>query len=246
MAANGPKTFVLVHGAWHGGWCWSRVAAVLRARGHIVTTPTQTGLGERSHLLSGDVTMDVFVDDVVNHLVWNDLRDVVLVPHSFAGCSVTGAADRVPERIGLLIYLDAAIMEDGETWFSLLPPDMAEDRRKLAEVSSGGVSLPVGSMESLGVTKPEDLAFVEARLTPHPFATFTTPVTLDHPAGNGLPAHYITCTDPVYRPAQGALARAQERGWPVHELRSGHDAMVIAPEATADLLEAVAFMESGD
>ena len=212
MATNKSHNFVLVHGAWHGGWCWSRVADILRQRGHQVTTPTQTGLGERSHLLAPDITMSVFVDDIVNHLLYEDLHEVVLVGHSFGGAPITGAADRVAERIAMLIYLDAAIMEDGETWFSLLPPEIAEDRRNLAETSSGGLSLPVGPMENLGVTKSEDVVFLESRLTPQPFATFTTPVNLDHPAGNRLPAHYITCTDPVYVPAQGALKRAQERG----------------------------------
>ncbi len=235
-----PRTFVLVHGAWHGGWCWSRVADILKARGHHVTTPTQTGLGERCHLLSREVTMSVFVEDIVNHLLYDDLQDVVLVGHSFGGAPITGAADRVDERIAMLIYLDAAIMEDGETWFSLLPPEIAEDRRKLAEASSGGISLPVGPMENLGVTRPEDVAFLDSRLTPQPFATFTTPVNLDLPAGNGLPAHFITCTDPAYVPAQGALERARERGWPISELKAGHDAMVIEPEATANLLEEIA------
>jgi len=123
-------TFVLVHGVWHGGWCWSRVAALLRARGHRVTTPTQTGLGERSHLLSPAITMDTFVEDIVRHLEWEDLQDVVLVGHSFGGAPITGAADRVLERIGRLIYLDGAIMEDGETWFGLLPPDIAASPRR--------------------------------------------------------------------------------------------------------------------
>ena len=125
-------TFVLVHGVWHGGWCWSRVAARLRKRGHRVTTPTHTGLGERSHLLSKSITMDTFVDDIVGHLTWEDLKDVVLVGHSFGGAPISGAADKVPERIKRLVYLDAAVMEDGETWYGLLPPEIAVDRKKVA------------------------------------------------------------------------------------------------------------------
>lgn len=230
-------TFVLVHGVWHGGWCWSRVADLLRDRGHHVTTPTHTGLGERSHLLSKAITLDTFVEDLVGHLAWEDFRDVVLVGHSFGGAPITGAADRVPERVRMLVYLDGAIMEDGETWFGLLPPDIAASRQKAAEEATGGLSLPIAPVESFGVTEPDDVAFVESRLTPHPLATFSTPLRLGNPAGSGLAARYITCTDPEYLPAKLGLGRARDRGWPVSELKSGHDAMVIAPQATADLLE---------
>jgi pimeloyl-ACP methyl ester carboxylesterase len=240
IESSKTRTFVLVHGVWHGGWCWSRVAEKLRARGHRVTTPTHTGLGERSHLLSSSITMDTFVEDIVGHLTWEKLEDVVLVGHSFGGAPITGVADRVPERIAMLIYLDAAIMEDGETWFGLLPPDIAASRQKAAEESSGGLSLPIAPVDSFGVTKPDDVAFLQGRLTPHPLATFSTPLRLAGPAGNGLPARYITCTDPVYVPAKLMLERARDRGWPASELKAGHDAMVVAPDATADLLEKLA------
>lgn len=235
--AQASKTFVLVHGVWHGGWCWQRVADILRARGHRVLTPTHTGLGERCHLLSKDVTMAVFVDDIVNHLRWEDLNDVLLVGHSFGGAPITGAADACPDRIALLIYLDGAIMESGETWFGLLPPDIAEDRMKAAEETSGGVSLPVAPVESFGVTDPEDIAFLQPRLTPHPVATFSTPLELHGPTANGLPAAYITCTAPAYGPATLGLQRVKQAGWPIAELATGHDAMVTAPLKTADLLD---------
>ena len=238
MASNiTPKTFVLVHGVWHGGWCWKRVADVLRSRGHHVTTPTQTGLGERSHLLSASITLDTFVEDIVNHLIWEDLSDVVLVGHSFGGAPISGAADRVPTRIAGLIYLDAAIMEDGETWFGLLPRDLVADRTQVAQDFSDGISLPPALPESFGVTDPDGAAWLTRRLTPHPFATLTTPLRLKHRCGNGLPAHYITCTSPAYRPAAVCRERAETRGWPVSPLASGHDAMVTEPVATADLFE---------
>src|SRR5436309_5946121 len=122
-AATG-KTFVLVHGAWHGGWCWAKIAATLRSRGHTVLTPTQTGLGERSHLLSKSITMDTFVEDIVNVLKFEDLKDVTLVGHSFGGPPITGAADRVPERIRQLIYLDAAMLQGGQSVFSLISDEL--------------------------------------------------------------------------------------------------------------------------
>jgi pimeloyl-ACP methyl ester carboxylesterase len=239
-AERKPLKFVLVHGIWHGGWCWSRVADILMARGHRVTTPTHTGLGERSHLLSRSITMATFVDDVVNHLSWEDLTDVVLVGHSFGGAPITGAADRVPERIAKLIYLDGAIMENGETWFALLPTDIAEARRKMADEATGGLSLPAVPVENFGVTEPDDVAFLEPRLTPHPLATFSTPLDLKNPVGNGLEAHYVMCTDPAYMPANLGHERALRKGWPIAELKTGHDAMVMAPLATADLLESLA------
>lgn len=234
------QTFVLVHGVWHGGWCWSRVADILTARGHKVTTPTHTGLGERSHLLSDKITMATFVDDIVNHLTWEDLGEIVLVGHSLGGAPISGAADRVPERIAKLAYLDGAVMESGETWFGLLPAEIAVARRRAAEAANGGLSLPVAPAESFGVTTPDDVAFLESRLTPHPLATFSTPLALKNPAGNGLEAHYITCTNPAYVPAKRSLERARQKGWPIAELRTGHDAMVTAPLATADLLERLA------
>ena len=240
MAASRPRHFVLVHGLWHGGWCWDRVSPILRARGHEVTAITHTGLGERCHLLSADITVDTFVADVVNTLVWRDLSDVVLVGHSFGGIPITGAADAVPERIGKLVYLDAAVVEDGESWFGLLPEDIADARRKQGEESSGGVSLPVAPVENFDVTDPGDKAFLEARLTPHPMGTFTTPLRLNNPVGNGLPVAYIACTAPAYPPAEGSHARARAKDWPYFELATGHDAMVTAPGDTADLLEKLA------
>jgi pimeloyl-ACP methyl ester carboxylesterase len=233
-------TFVLVHGIWHGGWCWRQVADILRDRGHQVTAPTHTGLGERSHLLSESITLETFIEDIVNHLKWSQLRDVVLVGHSFAGAVIIGVADRVPERIASLVFLDAAIMEDGETWFGLLPKEIAEDRLAKAQATSGGVSLPVPPPQSFGVTDPDQVAYLEQMLTPHPLATCTTPLKLEGPPGNGLPLHYIVCTNPTYPPAAAMHERARRAHWPISELATGHDAMVIAPQETADMLEKVA------
>ena len=107
-------TFVLVHGAWHGSWCWKRVRQDLQARGHAVFTPTLTGVGERSHLLARNVDLETHVLDVVNLIAWEDLHDLVLCGHSYGGCVVTGVADRLPERIRALVYLDAFVLDDGE------------------------------------------------------------------------------------------------------------------------------------
>jgi pimeloyl-ACP methyl ester carboxylesterase len=235
--ATRPKTFVLLHGAWHGGWCWERVASALRARGHRVTTPTQTGLGERAHLMSPDIDLELFTTDLVNHLLWEGLSDVTLVGHSFGGNAITGVADQVPERIARLIFLDALVPVSGRSPFDDYPPDVIAERTRQARHSSGGVSIPAPAASAFGVTRPEDAAWLESRLTPHPLNTFNTALNFRGAPGNGLPAEFILCVDPVYGNIQDSLSRAQDHGWPVREIATAHDAMVTAPGALTDLLE---------
>src|ERR1043165_1886516 len=174
--AAGGKTFVLRHGAWHGGWCWGKVATALRSRGHTVFTPTQTGLGERSHLLSKSITLDTFVDDILNVLKFEDLRGVILVGHSFGAPPITGTADRVPERIKQLIYLDAAMLQGGQSVFSLLPEEIVTARKKAAQETSGGLSIPPPPAASFGLSDPAQQAWLAARLTPHPLGTYESPL----------------------------------------------------------------------
>lgn len=231
-----PKTFVLLHGAWHGGWCWDRVAAPLRARGHRVTTPTQTGLGERAHLISDKITLETFTDDLVNHILFEDLRDVVLVGHSFGGNAISGAAERVPERIAELVYLDATVIGPGECPFDLMPEEVATERRRLAQQSSGGVSIPCPPASAFGVLDPIDARWLEARLTPHPISTMESRIPITGAPGATLPKRYIACVDPIYPALQQVRDRVAAAGWQVDELRTGHNAMVSAPDALTDLL----------
>jgi pimeloyl-ACP methyl ester carboxylesterase len=235
-----PLTFVLVHGAWHGGWCWRHIAEILRTRGHAVTTPTQTGLGERSHLLLREITLSTFVADIENHILFEDLNNVVLVGHSFAGSIISGVADRMAERIDRLIYLDALMLQSGETPMSRVPEDIAAERIRLAEEASGGLAIPAPPASAFGVTDPGQAAWVGSLLTPHPLNTYLSNLTFDNPLGNGLPADYIVCADPLYLPLEDARNRTRQLGWPMHDLPTGHDAMVSAPQATADLVEAIA------
>jgi pimeloyl-ACP methyl ester carboxylesterase len=240
MPTANRKTFVLVHGAWHGSWCWRAVAAGLRERGHTVHTPTQTGLGERAHLISKSITLDTFVDDIANVIKYEELDDIVLVGHSFGGSSISGVADRMPERIRRLVYLDSSILENGQSPFSRLPKDIVEARTKLAETSSGGLSIPPPPASAFGVTDPAQAKWLEARLTPHPFSTFASPLNLAHKVGNGRPATYIVCADPVYAPLQSSRDWVRKNGMTVREIRAGHDAMVVAPEALTEMLMAEA------
>lgn len=235
-----PRKFVLLHGAFHGAWCWREVATALRQRGHIVTTPTQTGLGERHHLLSPNVTLKTFIADLTEHIRYGEMSDAVLVGHSFGGLAITGAADRIPGRLRQLIYLDSRIVQNGECSFDSSPPAVVAERRRQA-AERGGLSLPPPSPEAFGVP-PGPLADRVARLlTPHPFVTMTNRMRLTHPIGNGLPCSYIACTAPAYASLAACRewARAQP-GWTYRELATGHDAMITAPRETANLLEELA------
>ncbi|MDB5852444.1 MAG: hypothetical protein JWR22_485 [Herminiimonas sp.] len=229
------KTYVLVHGAWHGAWCWRDVASGLRQAGHRVFTPTQTGSGERAHLLSRDITLDCYVRDVVNLLEAEDLSDVVLVGHSFGGISISGAADRVPHRIRHLVYLDALILNDGQSAFSMIPADVVAMRRALA-TASGGVSIPVPDPAAFGVTVPEQAAWLRKECTPHPLSSYEDVFRLKGVVGNGLPATYVAVT-PHYVPTTASRDYAKAReDWHYAELEAGHDAMVTTPGSLIEIL----------
>jgi pimeloyl-ACP methyl ester carboxylesterase len=227
-------TYVLVHGAWHGGWCWKTVAQLLRAQGHRVFTPTLSGLGERAHLLSKAINLGVFIQDVVNVLEYEDLSDVVLVGHSFGGLAITGAADRVPLRIRQLVYLDAVVLEHGQTAFSRLAPEIVAQRIAQSNESEGGLSIPVPPASAFGVFEPAQVALLERNCTPHPVKTFNDLMTLNGPVGGAIPKVYIQCIDPVYEPLQASRDFVRAQGnWIWDEIETGHDAMISAPEALA-------------
>ncbi|MEU6645582.1 alpha/beta hydrolase family protein [Saccharomonospora sp. NPDC046836] len=226
--------FVLIHGAWHGGWVWQRVAPLLRAAGHEVHAPTLTGVSDRAHLLSPSVGLSTHAQDVVALIEAHDLDDVVLVGHSYAGQVVTAVADRVPERLATRVYLDAFVGDDGDAAIDLLPEQVAHHYRESVAGPGFGWLIPVRSLTVLGVSEQADLDWLGARLTPHPWLTYTEPLRL---SGNhdAVPAAFVECTDwmRVFRTQAG---KAAERGWPVHHVATGHEAMVTAPKELADVL----------
>lgn len=232
-------TFVLVHGNWHGGWCWVRVADGLRAEGHRVLAPTQTGLGERRHLSSPSLTVDSFVTDIANVIEAEELREVVLVGHSFAGIVISGAADRMADRMRRLVFLDAVILQDGQCLLDGLPPEAAGQRRQAIRDNEAH-GIPPPDPVAFGVTGP-DSDWLLRRLTPQPAHTHDTPLRLAHPLGNGLPCSYVACIEPALANIEPSRrwARAQP-GWDWHELRTGHDAMVTAPGELTRLLGSIA------
>ncbi len=231
-----PKTtFVLVHGAWHGGWCYKRVAAPLRARGHEVYTPTLTGLADRSHLLSGAVNLSTHIADIVNLLRWEELTDVVLCGHSYSGMVITGVAGIVPERIRSVVYVDGYVPEEGQSGLDMMP----EYYHKLFLASaskSGGLYLPPISPEVIAVN-PRDQAWVAAQCTAHPYASFVE-------AGTGRAAidrlekrMYIYASGWGTTPFTPIYERLKaDPAWIVRTAPCGHDVMVDMPDLLVDLL----------
>ena len=231
--------FILVHGAFHGAWCWRPVAELLRARGHRVAAPTMPGLGERRAEPHAAVTLRDFGRALTDHLFFEDVSDAILVGHSFGGAPIAFAAEHAPDRIRGLIWLDALIPAPDGTPFDWFGPEIAAARR--AQAAAAGVpSIPAPPPEAFGVTDPAQAAWLAPRLTPHPLGAYETAAGLSRPAGAGLPSSYIRCTAPIYPGLVWAHAKAAEAGWPVHDLAAGHDCMITHPVETADLLEALA------
>ncbi len=226
--------YVLVPGAWHGGWCWQRVTPALRAAGHETYTPTLTGVSDRSHLLSPAIGLDTHVTDIVALIEAYDLRDVVLVGHSYGGQVITGVADQVPDRIAVRVYLDAFLPDDGEAAVDLQPARIAAVYRESVAGQGFGWLIPPRPLAALGVTDDADVGWLVPRLTPHPWRTFSEPVRLTGAAG-AVPGVYLECVE-GFRPFQSQADRAAARGWPVHEIAAGHEAIVTAPGPVATLL----------
>ncbi|UUX95332.1 alpha/beta fold hydrolase [Aquabacterium sp. J223] len=232
-----PRTFVLVHGAFHGGWCWQRVASRLRARGHAVFTPTWTGLGERAHLMRPGIDLATFVQDVSSVIEVEELRDVVLVGHSFGGYVITGVADRLADRLSEVVYVDAAVATSGRSPFAELPAEVRRARMEAAVERQGTRVILPPPASSFGLERPEDIAWVDRRMTPMPLDAYDSAITLQGPPAGSTPARYIRCTRPPLPQVAAGAAYARERGWRYAEIATGHDAMVTSPSELVALLE---------
>ncbi|HET8618858.1 MAG TPA: alpha/beta hydrolase [Acidimicrobiales bacterium] len=235
-------TYVLVHGGAHGGWCYRDVAARLRSAGHAVHTPTLTGLGERAHLLRPGIDLDTHIADVTAVLHYEDLRDVILVGHSYGGMVITGVADRAADRVGHLVFLDAATPVGGESLADIAAPLMRAARARGRVVDGVELVLFPGTepLPHYGVTDPDDIAWMAERLTPHPYACFEQPLRLtDEAALWAIPQTHIVCTSTLATrdPGRTEPARAAGRLW---DIDTGHDLMITEPAAVADLLLRVA------
>jgi pimeloyl-ACP methyl ester carboxylesterase len=228
---------VLVHGAWHGSWCWRRVLPRLHAAGHHVVAVTLTGLGERAHQLSPSITLGTHVADVVTAVRAQECRDAVLVGHSYAGMVVTGAADQLGEAVGALVYVDGVVPAPGECWSTLNTAAVQADRR--SAIAANG-ALPPPPAEVFGLTGA-DAAWVDRRQTPQPPGVYDDPLDFDADRWAARPRTFVHCTSP----ALATIAPSRERvrtqpGWEVVELATGHDPMISAPDELADVLVRVA------
>ena len=228
------SNFVLVHGAWRGGWCWRHVAPLLRAAGHEVYAPSLTGLGERRHLAAKHIDLEIHIEDVKQLLEMQDLARVVLVGHSYGGMVISGAADRAPERIERLVYLDAFVPEDGDRLIDHVVPERAARMREEGE-RTGFVSPP--PMSLWGLRKREHLDFVGPREVKHPYATMVQKIKLTSEQAKAIPRTFIYCASPATGSFDHFAAKLRhDPAWRFHELQTGHDAMILMPEEVARLL----------
>ncbi|MFJ8026882.1 alpha/beta fold hydrolase [Streptomyces sp. NPDC096311] len=234
--------FVLLHGGRHGGWCWKRVASALRQEGHVVYTPTLTGLGERAHLLHPGIGLDTHVQDLVSTFEFEDIKDAVLVAHSYGGMVASGAMERIADRVRGIVFLDAHLPRTGESHGDMVGPVRAAGHIAMAQDGGEGWYIPPSDASWYGVTDPSDAAWVNSRTTAQPLKTYQDPVGNTDRAWSH-PGMFIECVPSTLEPH--ALDRVRKRHadddrFQYRVLDATHDAMVTAPkEVTALLLEAV-------
>lgn len=231
-------TYLLVHGGWHGGWCWRRVTTILRGAGYEVFAPTLTGLGERAHLLGPGIDLETHIKDILGVLKWEDLSDVILVGHSYAGMIVSAVAERAAERLAHLVYLDAFVPRDGEALTDLIGAKFLSVFEERVRAEGEGWRLPPLPLEILGITDESDKQWMQPKLVDQPFQTFSQTVRLSGTeAAARLPRTFIYCNQPAIGPYDQFAERARaEAGWRYREIATGHFPMVTAPRRTADLL----------
>ena len=228
-------TFVLVHGSWHGGWCWQKLTPLLAAAGHCVLTPTLTGCGPNVHMVGKGVDLETHIKDIANLMFYDDLDDVILVGHSYAGMIIGTAAMRSAPRVRALVYLDAYVIEPGKTGFDLWSPERLAAAK--AAMARGEMFRPPFEPEMLGITDPRMAEWLRTRLTPHPLATYDQPIEDDNTANARLPKLYIACTQGPTAPIfASTVERVRAKGWDVSELATGHNAMMLEPEKLAGIL----------
>ena len=231
-------TFVLVHGAWSGGWCYGKVAALLRARGHTVFTPTLTGQGERSHLLSASVNLSTHIADVTGVFDYEEIDSAVLAGHSYGGMVVTGVADRIAKRISALVYLDAFLPESGQSLFDINIP--ANTQRFVANAGNcGGIAVPSPPAAFFNVNAA-DAARVDRLATPFPMAAMAERLTLTGAHKSVRRRVYVHGTVlPRESPFKPFYDRVKaDSAWSAHAFACGHHVMLDMPEKTADILHA--------
>lgn len=232
------STYVLVHGAWRGGWIWKRIRKALQSNGHEVFTPTLTGIGERSHLLSPEISLETHIADVMNVIRFEELTDVLLCGHSYGGCVVTGVADRIPKKISALVYLDAFVPENGQSLHDTLPPDQRNAQLEGAKKFGKGWKTPPIPAEVFNVNA-KDRDWLNRHSTPHPLACFQQAIKLT----DGIPQikniTYMLATGWGGSPFPQFYEKAKSRGWNTVNFDCGHDVMLDRPQELCSELLAI-------
>ena len=238
-------TFVLVHPAWHGAWYWKKVTPLLRANGYEVYTPTLTGLGELAHLARPEVGLQTHIEDVVNVLEYGDLRNVILVGNSSGGMVITGVAERAPERIAQVIYLDAFVPGDGQSLVDLLPPERKHAFEEFAKSEGKGWLVPRFAplpwehivRKMWGVNDDADVRWMLARLVPTPLGHFTEPVRRTNPASDKLVRTYVRCLQFKHPGFDQHSAMAQRApNWRYREMAAPHLPPITHPRELTEIL----------
>lgn len=232
---NLMKTFILIHGMWHGGWCWERLTPLLRAAGHVVYVPTLAGLAERAHLRNDNIDLNTHIQEIINLCEANDLHEMILVGHSLGGFMAPVVADRIPERIAHIVNLDGIIPENGKA-FKEMMPDYWNDFKNRALTSGNEWWAPPVLEWTFGVSGA-DLEWMQSKLTPHPLKTWTTVVALENPAAQSLSRTFILCTEGYSEDEiEQERTKFTQAGYSYRSLPTGHDAMITMPNALANIL----------
>jgi pimeloyl-ACP methyl ester carboxylesterase len=228
-------TFLVVHGAWSGGWAWKKMRTLLREGGHEIFTPSLTGIGERAHLANGDIDLDTHIADILGVLQFEDLTDVTLIGHSYGGMVATGVADRAAQRISRVAYLDAFVPRNGQSLMDLLGPESRAARLHDARTAGDGWLVSPNPMPP--DTSETDATWVQLRRVKQPLKTFQQAIRLTG-AVDKLPRYYIYCTrvSPDDRFRQFAERARTEHGWKLFEIDASHSPHITAPARLAELL----------
>ena len=237
--AAASQTFILIHGAWFGGWCWANVAAYLRGRGHRVFTPSLTGLGDRAHHAGPSVTLSTHVADIVDVAESEELKGAILVAHSYSGVPCAMAAERIGDRIQRLVFLDSVLPEDGKPLSSLSDPKLWDARAAAAQATPAN-GFPPPPIGALGISDPDQAAWLERQLRPQPIGTYVEAPKLMKPVGAGIDTVYVSCEGPAMAAINPYRAHAKARtDWQFQCLASSHACMISDPQLTGEMLSRV-------
>jgi pimeloyl-ACP methyl ester carboxylesterase len=236
-AGTREATFLVAHGAWSAGWAWKKMHPLMTAAGHRLITPTYTGLGEREHLANPSIDLETHIQDMLGVIKYEQLDNLVLIGHSYGGMVATGVADRVPERIARLVYLDAFVPADGQALLDIVSPAAAQRMRASAKSGDGWRVAPNPSPPD---TPAEDVRWIQGLRLPQPVKTFETPLRLRN-GDTKIPRTYIYCKRINPEDTFRVFAeRARREHWMYHEIDSSHAPHITAPDALLALLLAQA------